>query len=235
MIRWNATLRMAALLFFLAAAVVFGRPLAYAITTAFQRRADAPRPILPTSEEASAIWQASLAKVSYVGLPPAPPRPGELARPWVQKPIVLLDHSAAICWPDKLRPGQFCSSMFYADIGTDPSYQEFAPQKLRQELVLANAHSSRISVPHGHLVHLAPAQAVDATLQQGFWPAFYKQYPHTAGIVRVSVPVLSSNRTQALVYVEQRCDGLCGQGALYLLRRVGSDWHVVAEYALWIS
>ncbi|WP_313914047.1 hypothetical protein, partial [Tahibacter sp.] len=56
-----------------------------------------------------------------------------------------------------------------------------------------------------------------------------------AGQLQVTVPVLTVDRQQALVYVAHRCDGLCGSGTLFLMQRSASGWRVEKRMVLWIS
>lgn len=42
-------------------------------------------------------------------------------------------------------------------------------------------------------------------------------------------------RTQAMVYVGYRCDGMCGDGQIVLLERRGGRWTITQTQRLWIS
>jgi hypothetical protein len=59
-----------------------------------------------------------------------------------------------------------------------------------------------------------------------YWQTFYRQYSGSSGLIELSRPGFSRDRSVALVHVEYRCGPRCG-GTLYvLLERMAGAWHV---------
>jgi hypothetical protein len=46
---------------------------------------------------------------------------------------------------------------------------------------------------------------------------------------------LNLDETEALLYVDHFCGGLCGGGNYILMRKVNGAWHVVDHYLRWVS
>lgn len=109
------------------------------------------------------------------------------------------------------------------------------PLKLRQELQLANRNVASIPDPVLPTVHRVAASVVDALFKTGGWKEFYERYPGTAGTLQASLPVLTEDRSQALIYVDQSCEGNCGTGFVHLLRRTENGWTQIGRWMLWIS
>ena len=116
-----------------------------------------------------------------------------------------------------------------------PEFDSVAPRKLRQELILANQTPSRLQltgIPNTRVVRSNDLQKIFAN---GWWPDFYRRYPDTAGFAEISKPILTEDRSQALVFLSHHCDGLCGSGTIHFLVRSGSSWRVVKSELVWIS
>ena len=69
---------------------------------------------------------------------------------------------------------------------------------------------------------------------RGMWESFYKEYPKASGIVRLSPVGYNVEATEALVYIEHSCGGLCGAGYLVLLARQDGRWIVKDQITLWV-
>jgi hypothetical protein len=64
---------------------------------------------------------------------------------------------------------------------------------------------------------------------------FGARFPNNLGYFVVSHVGLNLNKTEALVYVDHFCGGLCGSGGYFLMRKVGGEWHVVDQHNTWVS
>lgn len=218
--RWSRIIRLTVLFSLVASVAVGGLPLTHLIVSELQRRAQLPDPLVANREETLLILVAVLAKADFVGVPPPPPPPGE---PFSFPRRTLLIENATVPLADQRER--------LLDIGLE----QFAPRKLREELVLANSHPQFVPNPNVPGVLYVPAKKIDAIFRTGFWPEFYRAFPHTAGFARISVPVLSKDGRQALVYFEQHCDGLCGYGSIHFLIKTDHGWLDMRQELLWIS
>jgi hypothetical protein len=64
---------------------------------------------------------------------------------------------------------------------------------------------------------------------------FEARFPDNLGYFVVSHLGLNLNKTEALLYVEHFCGGLCGGGDYVLMRKVSGVWHVVDSHMTWVS
>jgi hypothetical protein len=61
------------------------------------------------------------------------------------------------------------------------------------------------------------------------------RFPNNLGFFVISRVGLNLNKTEALLYVEQFCGGLCGGGDYFLVRKVDGMWHIVDRHGTWVS
>jgi hypothetical protein len=64
---------------------------------------------------------------------------------------------------------------------------------------------------------------------------FEARFPNNFGFFVVSHVGLNLNKTEALLYVEHFCGGLCGGGDYVLMRKLNGAWHVVERHMTWVS
>jgi hypothetical protein len=64
---------------------------------------------------------------------------------------------------------------------------------------------------------------------------FEARFPNNLGYFVVSHVGLNLNKTEALLYVDHFCGGLCGGGGYVLMRKVNGVWHVVDHHNTWVS
>ena len=64
---------------------------------------------------------------------------------------------------------------------------------------------------------------------------FEARFPNNFGYFVVSRSGLNLNKTEALVYVDHFCGGLCGGGGYFLMRKVEGVWHIVDQHYTWMS
>lgn len=69
----------------------------------------------------------------------------------------------------------------------------------------------------------------------GSWKAFYKKYPGATGFTLLSRIGFNSVRDQALVYLGNSCELLCGRGHLVLLRKHKGNWKIMKQADIWIA
>ena len=68
------------------------------------------------------------------------------------------------------------------------------------------------------------------------WTEFYRRYPRQRSWITLSPVVFNPDSTQALLYREYHCGGLCGSGDLiWLQRRDDTRWRVRKFLNYWVS
>jgi hypothetical protein len=67
------------------------------------------------------------------------------------------------------------------------------------------------------------------------WEEFYKRFPDSGGYIGISRAGLNPAMSQALIYVEHGCGGLCGTGHYLLLEKSDGIWKVTRKFRAWIS
>lgn len=218
----------------LAAVAVFALPVQHWLKAEQQRRAALPHPVLATPQEFRAIIAAVLEKMDYQGVPPPPPVPGEAVRAHAAQDILISSSTLCISPESVSKPRPGCSFL-PSDVLLSPELDGVAPRKLREELLLANASRHTVGLEGLPRVRVVEAAQIRQLLNDGFWRAFYARYPHTAGWAEASMPVLTPDRSHALVYMAHYCDGLCGTGTLLYLELTPTGWTVAKQEMLWIS
>jgi hypothetical protein len=218
------------------ASVLAAAPIQAWLKREAERRAAIPHPLPATADESRAIIAAVLAQRIYEGLPPPPPEEGQPA-PEPRAPLDLVVSSTSLCLQvDRVAESvPQCPSIEATDLRS-PVFDQIAPRKMRDELLLANASSHPLDL-HGipHVV-VVDATKINAQLShEGFWQSFYTQFPGTAGWAEMALPVLSHDRTHALTLVSHWCGGLCGTGIVFYLSRTPDGWKVDRQLMLWIS
>jgi hypothetical protein len=69
----------------------------------------------------------------------------------------------------------------------------------------------------------------------GFWPAFYKQFPGSQGLLKFSGVGFSADGTQAFFYFSNRCEGLCGTGDYVIMEKRDGRWVIRKDIGMWVS
>jgi hypothetical protein len=64
---------------------------------------------------------------------------------------------------------------------------------------------------------------------------FEARFPNNLGYLVVSHVGLNLKKTEALMYIDHFCPGLCGGGGYVLMRKVNGVWHVVGQHLTWVS
>ncbi|TKR33407.1 hypothetical protein FCE95_03620 [Luteimonas gilva] len=189
------------------------------------------RSSVATGPEARAIIAASLAEMNYRGVPPPPPDRSEAVRP--QAPRDILVSSTSLCFG--VQSAAEVSECAPLDALETPRIGNFVSKKLRDDLLRANASRRPIDLAGLPRVRVVNASETIKLTHYRSWKAFYDRYPNTAGWVEASLPVLTPDKSHALVYLEHRCDGLCGTGTLLYLQRTPNGWVVEKKRGLWVA
>src|SRR5262249_46672921 len=91
--------------------------------------------------------------------------------------------------------------------------------------ILARDLSTDLRLPSGaHAVFINPN---DLGTKVGDFEA---RFPNNFGFFVVSHVGMNINKTEALLYVDHFCGGLCGGGGYVLMHRVNGAWHVVDRH-----
>lgn len=64
---------------------------------------------------------------------------------------------------------------------------------------------------------------------------FEARFPNNLGYFVVSRIGLNLNKTEALLYIDHFCGGLCGGGEYVLMRKVNGVWLVADQLGTWVS
>ena len=135
-------------------------------------------------------------------------------------------------------------------IGTKPTVSKFkaempeASDAVIEDFLRVIAAPTVLQIPR-HLVRkeLRWVIADEASLARIFdrqslgaaWKQFYKEYPNTTGLTRISRVGLDDSSAQALLYLSVTPAGLGGAGFFILLRRHFGVWRVLASKMAWVS
>lgn len=66
---------------------------------------------------------------------------------------------------------------------------------------------------------------------------FLQRFPDNQNLAKISISQLGFNfsKTEAILYFDRSCAGLCGGGGYILMRKVDGGWRVVDEHNTWVS
>jgi len=230
-LRWRNATTIAALCALLGV-MVLTTPLAVQwVSNQRERQAATPHPIVADANDARAIAAAVLEGLHFESVPSPPPEPGECAEPPRRRTLVI-DNQSIGFGSDAKDPSP--DSMI-SEYLVGPMLDEFAPRKFREELIIANRERGPLDLSGIPDLVAVRSADIEKILARDGWSAFYETWPDSAGLVRVSRPVLSADRQQALIFVEFRCAGMCGHGDIYRLERAGMGWRIVELRNVWMS
>jgi len=74
---------------------------------------------------------------------------------------------------------------------------------------------------------LVSAEAIGTLIKNHNWDEFYKRYPDSGGVIRMTAVGFNRQRTLAIVFTGSQCDDLCGQGSFDLLQKLNGKWKPV--------
>jgi hypothetical protein len=213
----------------LAAVVVFAQPVTRIVQREWIAWQNRPDPIVATDEEMAAIIREVVTANRW----------SSQSRKEQGKPLklMLVDRTMDFCpAPAPEQKSQYCSTDSMGAMIRGFPWGQPMTEKLRREMELASRTVRKVPDPHLPTVDLLDTAAMDAVFRNGDeWDEFYARFPDAGSTFQVSVPVLTPDRSQALIYVEQMCDGLCAIGEAFLLERTAQGWKQIAKVKLWIS
>lgn len=64
---------------------------------------------------------------------------------------------------------------------------------------------------------------------------FRSRFPNEGAYLIVSRVGLNLSDTEALLYIDNFCPGLCGGGTYILMRKANGVWHIADEHSIWVS
>ncbi|MEN9728227.1 MAG: hypothetical protein RL434_2593 [Pseudomonadota bacterium] len=104
----------------------------------------------------------------------------------------------------------------------------------QRQFSLGTGFSTR--VPHVLLSDTARETLFRGDEPQQGWRLFFRKYPQSAGLVRLSRAGFNAARSEALVYLEFQCGAECGSGRLVQLTRTPTGpWQINSGELLWIA
>ena len=157
------------------------------------------------------------------------------------RPLVVIDTSLQFCGRDAADSVGNCALSMVEESIASPRWEiDFRgapdiPLRFRTALIDSNRRAYPQPMPRGRKTIPVSTQDMRRSLQYGFWKGFYERFPRSIGVVDASRAVVSEDGREALIYIEHRCDGLCGTGILVLMSRIDGRWRITDPYVLWIS
>jgi hypothetical protein len=107
----------------------------------------------------------------------------------------------------------------------------------RISFLLANAFPTEIRadirLPRGAQAFVLSSGELDRMTRHDFQQRFPKNYSYE--YFAVSQAGFNFSRTEAILYGNHFCAGLCGGGEYILLRKVNGVWRIVDEHNTWMS
>lgn len=67
------------------------------------------------------------------------------------------------------------------------------------------------------------------------WKKFYKSHKNSTGFLKFCRAGFNNSGNKAIVYVEQYCGGLCGEGMYFLLEKILNKWKIIKSIKTWGS
>jgi hypothetical protein len=137
-------------------------------------------------------------------------------------------------------------------IGYPPGMASMKSTEGKEQEVLSSARvdtrddfDAKNKIPCSLDPHIQPAERIQLLSGReeravfprgsGSWKAFYKKYPGATGFTLLSKIGFDSTRDQALVYLGNSCELLCGHGYLVVLRKHNGKWKVVKQAEIWLA
>jgi hypothetical protein len=134
--------------------------------------------------------------------------------------------------PDRL--SWFAPSLSWRESSLSDAWFAQSSRITRASFFLNSVFSTDVSTDL-HLPSGARAAFVSASELGTKASDFEARFPNNLGFFVVSPVGLNLNNTEALLYVERFCGGLCGGGEYVLMRKVDGVWRVVDRHGTWVS
>jgi hypothetical protein len=151
--------------------------------------------------------------------------------------VILRNPACRMCSVDGNGPDRqswFAPSLRWRGSSLSDAWFAQSSRITRASFFLNSVFSTDISTDL-HLPSGAQAAFVNASELGTKTSDFEARFPNNLGFFVVSRVGLNLNKTEALLYVERFCGGLCGGGEYVLMRKVDGVWHVVDHHGTWVS
>lgn len=141
----------------------------------------------------------------------AEPPIGDESQSWFAQSLKLRSRFVSDAWFAQssriTRASFFLNSLLSADISTD------------------------LRLPSGaRAVFVNPSDLIGTNASD-----FQAKFPNSLGHFVVSHIGLNLTKTEALLYIDHFCPGLCGGGGYVLMRKANGVWHVADRRSTWVS
>ena len=70
---------------------------------------------------------------------------------------------------------------------------------------------------------------------QSSWKQFYEEYPSAQGILTISRVGFNSDKSEAVVYIQNVASLMLASGKLFFLTKKNGSWEVQTEKMIWFS
>lgn len=74
---------------------------------------------------------------------------------------------------------------------------------------------------------LVSTETIGTLIRNYNWDDFYKRYPDSGGIIRVTAVGFNRQKTLAIVFTGSTCNNQCGRGSFVLFKKVDGKWRSV--------
>jgi hypothetical protein len=173
---------------------------------------------------------------------PAPASPDTTASPELGVYTALVDAIHPRGVPDTLLLAD-STLAFHVSRDAVPSWRaEFdsipaALSTLLETISAAKRSSTVLPLPRPvRILTSAELDEIFETRGRDGWDEFYRRYPRQRSYLRFTPVAFSADTLDALVYYEQYCGSLCGEGtAVWLRRQSTGRWRVQKSVNFWIA
>lgn len=118
------------------------------------------------------------------------------------------------------------------DPGAAREFKEAIEDYERHNKPLLLQREFKIDKPY----ELVNTETIGTLIRDFNWDDFYKRYPDSGGIIRVSAVGFNRQKTLAIVNTGSSCNNLCGRGSFVLLKKVHGKWKAVPGiHCAWAS
>jgi len=134
-------------------------------------------------------------------------------------------------------PGVFCSysEQLFKDL-IDSNFIDTVDLRLFKKQMLQNGQfhldKSQIKIRTFSRDSLIEVLSKDKTIK--FWDYFRKKY-QAKNFMIISLPLFSKDNNTILMSIDFMCGGLCGEGVVYVFKRINGKWIVIYSNREWIS
>lgn len=106
-----------------------------------------------------------------------------------------------------------------------------------EDFKLQNTFPSTVETTSLHLrVRTVSADSSSVAVSKvDYWPAFYRKFPSSDGLISLSQVGFDRGSRQAVVYVWRNCGALCADEYVVVLSQTSGSWKIVGKYLAAVS